>query len=94
VNTKLVTIASVRAHRVRQLLVYCRGKRGDWPCHHEATLHVDRFEAARLSEKLSAWSKVYVRPNYSKPLPSRTSVGSMLLPSTCGMAFIAEVCPV
>jgi hypothetical protein len=32
-----ITIASVRAHGVRQLLVYCRGKReGDWPCHHEA----------------------------------------------------------
>jgi hypothetical protein len=27
-----VTIASVRAHGVRQLLVYCLGKReGDWP---------------------------------------------------------------
>jgi hypothetical protein len=41
-----VTIASVRAHGVRQLLVYCRGRRtGDWPCHHEATLPVDRFGA-------------------------------------------------
>ena len=29
---KPVTIASVRAHGVRQLLVYCNGKReGDWP---------------------------------------------------------------
>jgi hypothetical protein len=28
-----VTIASVRTHGVRQLLVYCLGKReGDWPC--------------------------------------------------------------
>jgi len=42
--SSVVTIASVRAHGVRQLLVYCRGKRaGDWPCHHEATLPVDRF---------------------------------------------------
>ena len=39
-----ITIASVHADGVRQLLVYCRGKRkGDWPCHHEATLPVDRF---------------------------------------------------
>ena len=34
-----VTIASVRAHGVRQLLVYCNGKReGDWPCHHHGEL--------------------------------------------------------
>jgi len=33
-----VTIASVRAHGVRQLLVYCQGKReGDWPCHIKAS---------------------------------------------------------
>jgi hypothetical protein len=44
--TKPVTIASVRAHGVRTLLVYCRGKQaGDWPCHHSATLSVDRFGA-------------------------------------------------
>ena len=30
---KPVTIASVRAHGVRQLLVYCNGQRErDWPC--------------------------------------------------------------
>jgi hypothetical protein len=41
-----VTIASVRAHGVRQLLVYCLGKReGDWPCHHHGTLPIDRFKA-------------------------------------------------
>ena len=41
-----VTIASVRAHGVRQLLVYCLGKReGDWPCHHQGTLPVGRFRA-------------------------------------------------
>jgi len=33
-----VTIVSVRAHGVRQLLVYCLGKReGDWPCHHSGS---------------------------------------------------------
>ncbi len=41
-----VTIASIRAHGVRQLLVHCRGKRaGHWPCHHEGMLPVDRFGA-------------------------------------------------
>ena len=35
---KPVTIASVRAHGVRRLLVCCTGKRdGDWPCHHRAS---------------------------------------------------------
>jgi hypothetical protein len=39
-----VTIASVRAHGVRQLLVYCLGKRErDWPCHHQGKLPIDRF---------------------------------------------------
>jgi hypothetical protein len=41
-----VAIASVRAHGVRQLLVYCLGKReGDWPCHHQGALSIDRFLA-------------------------------------------------
>jgi len=40
----IVTIASVRAHGVRRLFVYCRGKReGDWPCHHEEILAMDTF---------------------------------------------------
>jgi hypothetical protein len=43
---KPVTISSVRAHGVRQLLVYCHGKReGDLPCHHSGTLSIDRFWA-------------------------------------------------
>ena len=34
-----VTIASVRAHGVRQLLVNCNGEReGDWPCHHQVVV--------------------------------------------------------
>jgi len=42
--SSVVTIALVRTHGVRQLLVYCRGKReGDWPCHHEATLPIECF---------------------------------------------------
>jgi hypothetical protein len=41
-----VTIASVRAHGVGRLLVYCLGKReGDWPCHHWGELPVGRFRA-------------------------------------------------
>src|SRR5262245_43800030 len=47
--TGTVTIASVRAHGVRQLLVYCLGKReGDWPCHHQGTLPIDRFQAEEV----------------------------------------------
>ena len=35
-KSERVTIASVRAHGVGTLLIYCRGKReGDWPWHHE-----------------------------------------------------------
>ena len=40
-----VTIASVRAHGVRTLLVYCRGRsEGDWPCHLSGKLAIDRFQ--------------------------------------------------
>ena len=36
--------ASIRAHGVRRLLVYCRRKHGgDWPCHHEGTLPIEQF---------------------------------------------------
>ena len=38
-----VIIAPVRAHGVRQLLVYCNGKReGDWPCHHSGKLPIEQ----------------------------------------------------
>jgi hypothetical protein len=44
-----VTIASVRVHGIRQLLVYCLGKReGDWPCHHSGKLPIDRFQAEEV----------------------------------------------
>jgi len=34
---------------VRQLLVYCLGKReGDWPCHHLGKLAIDRFQAEEV----------------------------------------------
>jgi hypothetical protein len=48
-NAGALTIESVRAHGVRQLLVYCLGKRdGNWPCHHRATLPIDRFHAEEV----------------------------------------------
>jgi hypothetical protein len=44
----LSPIASVRAHGVRTLLVYCRGRReGDWPRHHAGALSIDGFGADR-----------------------------------------------
>jgi len=43
---KPLTIASLQAHGVSQLVVYCRGKRkGDWPCHHSGDLPLNRFGA-------------------------------------------------
>jgi hypothetical protein len=49
-----VTIASVRAHGVRQLLVYCLGKReGDWPCHHSGKLPIV-MSLCRKQEGISA----------------------------------------
>ena len=49
---KPVTLAPVRAHGVRQLLVYCNGKReSDWPCHHSGELPIEQFSAEEtLSE--------------------------------------------
>ena len=50
-----VTIASVRAHGVRQLLVYCNGKReGDWPCHHHGELPIEQFSAEETLQIYSA----------------------------------------
>ncbi len=82
-----VTIASVRAHGVRQLFVYCRGRRaGDWPCHHEATLAVDRFgadEALRDIERRCRCTacRADLRPDYSAQRARRTSVGWIGPPS-------------
>jgi hypothetical protein len=55
-----VTIASVRAHGVRQLFVYRLGKReGDWPCHHQSKLPIDRFHADTAKETLAEERKVH-----------------------------------
>ncbi len=52
---KPVTIASIRAYGVRQLLVYCNGKReGDWPCHHHGELPIDRFSAEETCQRYNA----------------------------------------
>jgi len=83
-------IASVRAHGVRRLLVYCRGKReGDWPCHHEATLLVDRFaddEALVDIERrcrctACGWRRADLRPDYGAQQAARQSAGWMMPPS-------------
>jgi hypothetical protein len=67
-----VTIASVRAHGVRQLLVYCLGKReGDWPCHHSGMLPVDRFQAEEVLSDIErrcrcitcGWRRADLRPD-------------------------------
>ena len=70
-----VTVASVRNHGVRQLLVYCRGKReGDWPCHHHGTLPIEQFSADECLRDIErrcrctacGWRCADLRPDYSK----------------------------
>jgi len=89
VNTKPVTIESVRSNGVRQLLVYCRGKReGGWPCHHDVALPIDSFQATETIREIErrcrctacGWRNADVRPDYSKKLPPRTGVGWMMPP--------------
>src|SRR5262245_62588474 len=70
-----VTIASVRAHGVSQLLVYCLGKReGDWPCHHSGKLPINRFQPDEVLQDIErrcrctvcGWRRADLRPDYSK----------------------------
>jgi hypothetical protein len=84
-----VTIASVRAHGVRQLLVYCFGKReGDWPCHHLGKLPIDPFQAEEVLSDIErrcrctvcGWRRADLRPDYSKQQAARQSVGWMMPP--------------
>ena len=72
---KPVTLAPVRAHGVRQLLVYCNGKReSDWPCHHSGELPIEQFSAEEtLSEiqrrcrcTICGWRRADLRPDYSR----------------------------
>ena len=84
-----VTIGSVRAHGVRQLLVYCLGKReGDWPCHHHGKLPIDRFQAEEVLSDIErrcrctvcGWRRADLRPDYSKQQAARQSLGWMMPP--------------
>ena len=85
-----VTIAHVRSHGVTQLIaLFCRGRReGDWPCHHEGTLPVDLFCAddtlrdieRRCRCTACGWRRADLRPDWSRPLPPRASVGWMMPP--------------
>jgi len=85
-----ITIASLQSHSVRQLLIYCLGKRdGDWPCHHSGKLSIDRFEAdevlqdieGRYSCTVCGWRRADLRPDYRKQQTARKSVGWMMPPS-------------
>jgi hypothetical protein len=84
-----VTIASLRPHGVRQLLVYCHGKRdGNWPCHHQATLPINSFqdhEAIKDIERhcrctACGWRRADLRPDYSKQQASLYGGGWMMPP--------------
>lgn len=87
--TTPVTIASVRAHGVRTLLVYCNGRReGDWPCHHRGMLSVDSFEAdealvdikRRCRCTACGWRRADVRPDYTVQRAERQTVGWVIPP--------------
>ena len=84
-----VTIASVRTHGVRQLLVYSLGKReGDWPCHHQGRLPIDRFQADEVLQDIErrcrctvcGWQWADLRPDYNKQQAAWQSVGWMMPP--------------
>lgn len=85
-----VTIASVRAHGVSNLFVYCNGKReGNWPCNHQSTLQVDRFQAddalpdiqRRCRCTMCGWRRADLRPDYSLQQVKRMSAGWVMPPS-------------
>ena len=86
---KPVTIALMRAHGVRQLLVYCNGKReGDWPCHHHSELPIEQFSAEEtLSEiqrrcrcTVCGWRRADLRPDYSRQQAALYGGGWMMPP--------------
>lgn len=89
--TKLITIASVRAHGVRQLLVYCNGKRdGDWPCHHQGELPIEKFSAGETLRDIErrcrctvcGWRRADLRPDYSRQQAALYGGGWMMPPSS------------
>jgi hypothetical protein len=87
--TASVTIAHIHAHGVRQMLVYCLGKRkNDWPCHHQGALPIDRFQADEVLQDIErrcrctvcGWRRADLRPDYSKQQAAPQSVGWMMPP--------------
>jgi hypothetical protein len=84
-----VTIASIRAHGVNKLLVYCLGKRdGDWPCNHEGTLPVDHFQSDECLRDIEArcrctkcgWQRADLRPDYCNEQSPLCGGGWMMPP--------------
>jgi hypothetical protein len=84
-----VTIASIRAHGVETLLVYCNGKRdGDWPCNHQGKLAIDCFDDGvplrdierRCRCTACGWRRADLRPDYSVQQAARQSVGWVMPP--------------
>ena len=80
---------SARAHGVRQLLVYCSGKReGDWPCHHSGELPIEQFGAEETLRDIQrrcrctvcGWRRADLRPDYSKQQTARYGGGWMMPP--------------
>jgi hypothetical protein len=85
-----VTISHVKRHGVTRLLVYCLGKRdGDWPCHHQNQLPVDRFAAEEALVDIQrrcrctacGWKRADLRPDYSVAQAARQSTGWMMPPA-------------
>jgi hypothetical protein len=69
------------------LLIYYLSKReGDWPCHHQSTLPIDRFQAGEVLTDIErrcrctvcGWLRADLRPDYSKQEAARRSVGWMM----------------
>lgn len=65
------------------------GKReGDWPCNHQSTLPVERFQAdealpdiqRRCRCTMCGWRRADLRPDYSVQRQTRSSVGWMIPP--------------
>jgi hypothetical protein len=84
-----VTIASIRVHGIRQLLVYCNGKReGNWPCHHQSTLPIERFNADECLRDIErrcrctacGWRRADLRPDYSRQQTALYGGGWMMPP--------------
>ena len=87
---KPVTIASLQAHGVSQLVVYCRGKRSwDWPCHHSGELPPDRFGADEVLGDIErrcrctacGWRRADVRPDYRRQVGLSQSVDWIMAPA-------------